>query len=156
WIPGNSYPDAVLSLIAAGPNGWWAGVPVSPVPAGQLQDGLGVPVPTPQPQHLWSPAQAQPAPPPAAPAKPVAPPDGVPQLPDGQLVSGPSGGAVYVIRNGRKQHIPDPATFRNSGFDSANILSLPASALALIPEGEPLRSAMFYDRKPDAQLTRAA
>ncbi len=156
WIPGNSYPDAILSLIAAGPNGWWAGVPVSPVPAGQLQDGLGVPVPTPQPQHLWSPAQAQPAPPPAAPAKPVAPPDGVPQLPNGQLVSGPPGGAVYVIRDGRKQHIPDPATFRDNGFDSANILSLPASALVLIPDGEPLRSAMFNDRKPDAQLTRAA
>ncbi len=158
WTPGNSYQDAVWSLIATAPNGWWAGVPVSPVPAGQLQDGLGVPVPTPQPQHLWSPAQAQPASPPAAPAaaaKPAAP-DSAPRLPDGQLVSGPSGGAVYVIRGGRKRHIPNPATFRENGFDSANILILPAGELALIPDGEPLTGTMVDDRKLDAQLTRAA
>ena len=55
WTADNPYPYQVWRHIADGPEGWWEGQPVTPVPASALVDGLGVAVPTPQPAHFWSP-----------------------------------------------------------------------------------------------------
>ena len=69
WTPGSGYADSVWSLVASGPNGWWTGVPVTPVPGDQQEGGLGVSVSTPQPDHVWS----QAAPTPVAPVAPASP-----------------------------------------------------------------------------------
>ena len=55
WTAGNPYPYQVWAHVAAGPEGWWTGVPVTPVAESSLVDGLGVAIPTPQPAHYWSP-----------------------------------------------------------------------------------------------------
>lgn len=55
WVPDSPYPYQVWALIATGPQGWWTGLPVTPVPQSSLVDGLGVTIPTPLPAHYWSP-----------------------------------------------------------------------------------------------------
>ena len=55
WTAGNTYPYQVWRHIADGPEGWWVGQPVTPVPASALVNGLGVAIATPQPAHYWSP-----------------------------------------------------------------------------------------------------
>ena len=55
WTAANAYPYQVWRHVAGGPQGWWTGVPVTPVPKSSLVSGLGVAVPTPQPAHYWSP-----------------------------------------------------------------------------------------------------
>ena len=55
WTADNPYPYQVWAHVAAGPEGWWTGVPVTPVAKSSLVDGLGVAIPTPQPAHYWSP-----------------------------------------------------------------------------------------------------
>jgi hypothetical protein len=55
WTAGNPYPYQVWRHVADGPEGWWTGVAVTPVPASALVNGLGVTIPTPQPAHYWSP-----------------------------------------------------------------------------------------------------
>ena len=53
WTANNEYPYTVWAHIAAGRNGWWTGVPVTPVPREWRVNGMGVQVPTPQPAHFW-------------------------------------------------------------------------------------------------------
>jgi hypothetical protein len=55
WTAYNEYPYQVWQHVATGPEGWWTGVPVTPVPREWLVDGLGVSVPTPLSAHWWSP-----------------------------------------------------------------------------------------------------
>ncbi|MEI6448764.1 MAG: hypothetical protein WCP98_02295 [Actinomycetes bacterium] len=55
WTADNPYPYQVWAHVAAGPEGWWTGQPVTPVAKSSLVDGLGVAMPTPQPAHYWSP-----------------------------------------------------------------------------------------------------
>ncbi len=56
WKAANSYPYKVWGHIAAGPEGWWIGLPVTPVPTESLVGGFPVPpVQTPLPAHWWSP-----------------------------------------------------------------------------------------------------
>ncbi len=55
WVRYNQYPYKVWGLIASGPNGWWAGIPVTAVPQSWLDNGIGKQIPTPQPAHFWSP-----------------------------------------------------------------------------------------------------
>ena len=55
WTADNPYPYQVWKHVADGPEGWWTGVPVTPVPKSSLVNGLGVTTPTPQPAHYWSP-----------------------------------------------------------------------------------------------------
>ncbi len=56
WVAYNEYPYKVWGHIASGPEGWWTGVPVTPVPKTWLRNGFGVTVPTPEPANYWSPA----------------------------------------------------------------------------------------------------
>jgi hypothetical protein len=54
WVANNQYPYKVWGHVAAGPEGWWTGVPVTPVPASSLVRGFpATVVPTPQPAHYW-------------------------------------------------------------------------------------------------------
>jgi hypothetical protein len=55
WVAGNQYPYKIWEHVAAGPDGWWTGVPVTPVPPSSLVNGFGVTIATPQPAHYWSP-----------------------------------------------------------------------------------------------------
>ena len=55
WTARNPYPYKVWAHVAAGPEGWWTGQPVTAVPKSALVDGLGAAIPTPQPAHYWSP-----------------------------------------------------------------------------------------------------
>ena len=55
WTADNPYPYQVWRHVADGPEGWWTGVTVTPVPRSSLVNGLGVTIPTPQPAHYWSP-----------------------------------------------------------------------------------------------------
>lgn len=131
WTPENGYADAVWSLIAAGPNGWWTGVPVTPVSGDHLDDGLGISVPTPQPAHVWSKAPAAaaaPSPAPAVPAPASAPPQAAPGT---ENRSRP----VSPVSDIGKVH---------------------AGELVVIPDGEPPASTAFEDeyRKLVSQLTR--
>jgi hypothetical protein len=51
WTANNPYPRVIWDIICDGPQGWWTGVPVTPVSSFSLVNGLGVEIPTPQPAH---------------------------------------------------------------------------------------------------------
>ena len=56
WTASNAYPYKIWTHVATGPEGWWTGVPVTPVPPASLVNGFPVaPVTTPLPAHYWSP-----------------------------------------------------------------------------------------------------
>jgi hypothetical protein len=59
---------------------------------------------------------------------------------EGDLIRGPDKGAVFLIENGRRRWIPDPATLE-SRWSWDQVRDLPAEAVNAIPLGEELPSA---------------
>jgi hypothetical protein len=51
--------------------------------------------------------------------------------------------AVYLVEDGVRRCIPDPATFKAMSFDREKILHVTDSELNEVPEGEPFRSLAF-------------
>ena len=56
----------------------------------------------------------------------------IPALREGSLIREPSG-AVYVIRNGRREWIPSPAAFAAGGYQWGAVIDVPAFVVARIP-----------------------
>ena len=56
----------------------------------------------------------------------------IPALREGSLVREPSG-AIYVIRNGRREWIPSPAAFAAGGYQWGAVINAPAFVVARIP-----------------------
>jgi hypothetical protein len=71
----------------------------------------------------------------------VAPPCPRLSIGEGRLIEG-SGTAVYVMRQGIKRHVPDPATFEANGFLWGNIDTLPNAVVSGITTGDPLLSVL--------------
>ena len=72
-----------------------------------------------------------------------------PSLPgyrDGILLKG-SQPRVYVIEDGKKRHIPDPATFTHMGFSWHAIRQISDEVLQQIPDGQPLPSVKTQKSK---------
>ena len=78
----------------------------------------------------------------SSPPIPVGP--AIPALREGSLVREPSG-AIYVIRNGRREWIPSPAAFAAGGYQWGAVVNVPAFVVArvpaLLPEGTLVRGA---------------
>ena len=51
---------------------------------------------------------------------------------EGSLIREPSG-AIYVIRNGRREWIPSPAAFAAGGFQWGAVINVPAYVAARVP-----------------------
>ena len=68
----------------------------------------------------------------------------VPALREGSLIREPSG-AIYVIRNGRREWIPSPAAFAAGGYQWNAVINVPAFVAtripAVLPEGTLVRQA---------------
>ena len=68
----------------------------------------------------------------------------IPALREGSLIREPSG-AIYVIRNGRREWIPSPAAFAAGGFQWGAVINVPAFVAArvpaVLPEGTLVRQA---------------
>lgn len=56
----------------------------------------------------------------------------IPALREGSLIREPSG-AIYVIRNGRREWIPSPATFAAGGYQWGAVINVPAFVVARLP-----------------------
>jgi hypothetical protein len=56
------------------------------------------------------------------------------QLPNGTLLNDTKTGAVYLIREGMKWHVPDPATFNRMGLDWGAIRDASDDELSQIPD----------------------
>ena len=56
----------------------------------------------------------------------------IPALREGSLVREPSG-AIYVIRNGRREWIPSPAAFAAGGYQWGAVVNVPAFVAARVP-----------------------
>ena len=56
----------------------------------------------------------------------------IPALHEGSLIREPSG-AIYVIRNGRREWIPSPAAFAAGGYQWGAVINVPAFVVARIP-----------------------
>ena len=56
----------------------------------------------------------------------------IPALREGSLIREP-GGAIYVIRNGRREWIPSPAAFAAGGYQWGAVINVPASVVDRIP-----------------------
>ena len=72
------------------------------------------------------------------------------RYPDGSLVRGRGTQKVYVIKNGRKCHIPDPETFKAMKYDWAKVIDVEPRTFYKIPTGTPLRTvkrSKTYDRQ---------
>jgi hypothetical protein len=62
-------------------------------------------------------------------------------LSNGKTVKGASTPHVYLMENGVRRHIPDPATFNGLGLDWAGVQVISDQELAAIPEGPPMPRA---------------
>jgi hypothetical protein len=58
-------------------------------------------------------------------------------FPDGSLLKG-AGAPVYLMKNGQRCHVPDPATFVKMGFSWHSLVMVPDLYLAKIPTGPDL------------------
>ncbi len=56
----------------------------------------------------------------------------IPALHEGSLIREPSG-AIYAIRNGRREWIPSPAAFAAGGYQWGAVINVPAFVVARIP-----------------------
>ncbi len=132
WTRNNPYPYEVWSLIASGAGGLWAGVPVSAIPAGALENGIGVPVPTPQPAHALNTPKPAPQPPAPAPPVPAKPQKQRPvNLSENMRVQDPEG-QVFIIERGRRRLVPDGPTLASL---DRSLGGGPVAASDLILEG---------------------
>lgn len=73
-------------------------------------------------------------------------PSATSRVKEGSLVKG-STPAVYVIEDGKKRHIPDPATFKHMGFSWNAIRQISDEVLQQIADGQPLPSVK--SQKPE-------
>lgn len=56
---------------------------------------------------------------------------------EGSLIKG-SGPEVFLIENGQRRHVPDPATFDAMGLDWGKVRTVSDEELSRVPQGEPL------------------
>jgi hypothetical protein len=63
-------------------------------------------------------------------------------LPDGVLVKSAESATVYVISEGLKRPIPSESVFTSYGYNWKNIITVPATALNMHHDGDPLQAAI--------------
>jgi len=71
---------------------------------------------------------------------------------EGTLYQGTGSAFAFVIHSGHKRAVPNATTFRDSGYNVANLLPATASDLALIPDGDPFPSTSRFLNPPPAEL----
>ena len=73
------------------------------------------------------------------------------QLPDGTLISDPTG-TIYVIQGGKRRLFPNMETFLGLGYSSGQVQVITATEIAAIPVGESIPTLSTTARSKQARL----
>jgi hypothetical protein len=76
---------------------------------------------------------------------------------EGTLIKAKGASETFVIKNGKKCYIPDPATFESRRYQWDKVVEVEVAVLNKIPTGNPLPSVKYYNKAtfPDGTLLRA-